>query len=254
MKLSPRAISLLVAINVATLGALVFLVLTGFAPPRARFEEITAERINIVSPAGKTVIAISNKEHIAAPVMGGKTYPVTISEGREHMAGTIFFNQDGDEMGGLVFNSFKQANGKVAGIGHLSFDRYSDNQVLALQYKENASGVQAGLTFYDRPANGKFKASLDLFDEARTASPGRLAEIKRTSTEMSSDGELGVERVFIGSKNQAAQFLLKDSKGRVRARLIVDANDEAKLEFLDDTGKVTARFPGSRSEGAGNRE
>ncbi|HSM16005.1 MAG TPA: hypothetical protein VK845_03270 [Gemmatimonadales bacterium] len=28
----------------------------------------------------------------------------------------------------------------------------------------------------------------------------------------------------------------QDSKGRVRARLVVDADDEAKLEFLNDAG------------------
>ena len=71
MTVSPRAFSVLVASNVASLGALAFLVLTSFAHSRGQFEEITAERINIVNPAGKTVIAISNKERIAGPVMGG---------------------------------------------------------------------------------------------------------------------------------------------------------------------------------------
>ncbi len=243
MNLSPRAVSLLVATNVVSLGMLMFLAVTGFALPQSKFGEITAERINIVNPAGKTVIAISNRERIAGPVMGGKAYPVATSEGREYMAGMVFFNQEGDEMGGLVFNSFRLPNGRIAGIGHLSFDRYADNQVLSLEYNENAAGVRSGLTFYDRPGAGKFKTSLDLVDEARTASPERLAEIRKSLAAMRSNGELGVERVFVGSTNQVAQFVLKDSKGRVRARLAVDANDEARLEFLDDAGKVTARFP-----------
>lgn len=249
MNVSPRTLSLLVATNVATLCALAFLVLTGFARPRtgtletAHFEQLTAERIDIVSPAGKTVIALSNKERIAGPVMGGKSYPVAVSEGREQMAGMIFFNQEGDEMGGLVFNSFKRPDGKSAGIGHLSFDRFNDNQVLALQYKENATTVQAGLTLYDRPANGTFKKSLDLIEEARTASPERQAEIQAEFGALSQEHALGVERVFLGSKDRTAQLLLKDSQGRVRARLVIDASDEARLEFLDEAGKVTAHFP-----------
>lgn len=249
MNVSARTLSLLVATNVATLCAFAFLVLTGFARPRgdaqetSHFQELSAERINIVSPAGKTVIAISNKERIAGPVMGGKSYPVAVSEGREQMAGMIFFNQDGDEMGGLVFNSFRRPDGKSAGIGHLSFDRFDDNQVLALQYKENASTVQAGLTLYDRPANGAFQISLDRIEEARTASPERLAEIQAEFDEMAQEHALGVERVFLGSKDRAAQLLLKDSQGRVRARLVIDVNDTAQLEFLDEGGKVTAHFP-----------
>ena len=147
-------------------------------------------------------------------------------------------------MGGLVFNSWRRPDGRIAGIGHLSFDRFQDNQVLALQYKENATTVQSGLTVYDRPGTGAFKASLDLIEEARTATPDRLAEIRRLLAERSGNGELGVERIFLGSRNRAAQLLLRDSKGRVKARLLIDDSEAARLEFLDDQGKVTARFPG----------
>ncbi|MEW5982312.1 MAG: hypothetical protein AB1806_08060 [Acidobacteriota bacterium] len=243
MRVSPGLLWLLIATNVATLCAVGFLVVTGFAFPRRAFEEISAERINIVSPSGKTVIAISNKERIAPPALGGKVYPVSVSEGREHMAGMIFFNQTGDEMGGLLFNSFRLPNGRIAGIGHLSFDRYGDNQVIALQYNENATSVQSGLRFFDRPADGTFKASLDLIEEAQAASPERAAEIRRTLADMSNKGALGVERVFVGSRNQVAQVLLRDSRGRVRARLLVDGTDEARLEFLNEFGDVAARFP-----------
>lgn len=245
MNVSPRLLTLLVTTNVATLGALACLVLTGFAPGQepAHFRELSAERINIVSPAGKTVIALCNQERIAGPVVGGKSYPVAASDGRELMAGMIFFNQAGDEMGGLVFNSFLRPDGKAAGIGHLSFDRFRDNQVLALQYKENASTVQAGLTLYDRPGDGSFPRSLELVEEARTASPERRAEIQAELGALSKDHALGVERVFLGSKDRAAELVLRDSQGRVRARLVIDARDEARLEFLDEAGQVTARFP-----------
>lgn len=241
MQCTPRLLSLLVVTNLALLGALGFLVVTGFA---AREEKVLRlERLDIVSPEGKTVIAISNRERIAGPVVGGKAYPVAASDGREQMAGMIFFNQDGDEMGGLVFNSFRRPDGKAAGIGHLSFDRFQDNQVLALQYKENAAGVQSGLTLYDRPANGRFQSSMDLIDEARAASTERRAEIQETLASWKENAELGVERVFLGSKDDGAQLLLRDSRGRVRARLIIDPGDEARLEFLDVEGEVVARFP-----------
>jgi len=51
---------------------LVALVATHVTARPTSFEELTAQRINIVSPAGQTVIAISNKERIAAPVMGSE--------------------------------------------------------------------------------------------------------------------------------------------------------------------------------------
>jgi hypothetical protein len=231
-----------VGLNLATLTALVVLLASGVWP-RSAFEEITAERINIVTPGGTTVLAISNRERIAPPVVDGKVYPVSVSEGREYMAGMIFFNQDGDEMGGLVFNSFRQANGRIAGVGHLSFDRFADNQVLALEYNENAAGVRSGLALYDRPGNGVFGKSLDLAAAAQTASPERAAAIRQAAEELARDGALGVERAFLGSRNQVAQLVLRDRRGRVRARLLVDETDEAKLEFLGPMGEVLARFP-----------
>src|ERR1700754_311492 len=148
----------LIASNVLLLGCVTFFLVSSFAKKDddRKTKEITVERINIVNADGTPVMVIANKQRIAAPVMGGKTYPVEVSGGRELMAGMIFFNETGDEMGGLVFNSFKMANGRTAGIGHLSFDRFNDNQVISLEYSENKSGVRSGLTFYDRPGDGTF--------------------------------------------------------------------------------------------------
>ena len=244
MMISSRTLGILVGTQTVTLVLLAALVLSGFRQATTRFGEISAERIDIVDEHGKTVLAIANKARIAGPVVAGKAYPVALSDGREHMAGMIFFNQDGDEMGGLVFNSFRLPNGKAAGIGHLSFDRFQDNQVVALQYKENATSVQAGLTVYDRPGTGVFATSFALLDEARSAPPARLAEIRRQLAELSAQGGLGAERAFLGSRDRSAQLLLKDAIGRVRARLVIDTDDAARLEFLDEAGKVTAKYPG----------
>jgi hypothetical protein len=48
-----------------------------------------------------------------------------------------------------------------------------------------------------------------------------------------------MERMFIGSKNEEAQILLKDKKSNVQAKLYVDNDGTAKLDFMDATGKVT---------------
>jgi hypothetical protein len=247
MKQSSSLMRLLIVSNLVLLCFTALVLFSSFDKPAGdeRFNEITAERINIVNEDGTPVIVISNKQRIAAPVMEGKKYSMSVSEGREYMAGMIFFNEAGDEMGGLVFNSFKMPNGRVAGMGHLSFDRFRDNQVIALEYNENKSGVRTGLSFYDRPADGSFKKNLDLLEEAnlKTTSPERLLEIKAVLKEMAEKKEQGVQRLFIGSRNEKAQLELKDKKGNVRGRFYIDDNGEAKLEFLDEKGEVSAVFP-----------
>jgi hypothetical protein len=235
----------LVISNVALITLVCILLLTTFTKTEKKFTEISVERINIKNADGTPVMVISNKQRIANPIVDGKKYPVSTSEGREYLAGIIFFNEYGDEMGGLVFNSFKMPNGKIAGIGHLSFDRFNDNQVMAMEYNENKNGVRSGLSFYDRPGDGSFRKSLDLIEEAnlKSTSPERLNEINSALKEMSEKNQLGAQRIFIGSKNETAQFELKDKRGNVRGRFFIDDAGEARLEFLDNKGTVTYAFP-----------
>lgn len=230
---------------------LAVVLLSGFNEKKQeKFTEITAERINITNADGTPVMVIANKQRIAGPVMGGKTYPVEVSEGREYMAGIIFFNETGDEMGGLVFNSFKQANGRVAGIGHLSFDRFNDNQVLSLEYNENRNGVRSGLTFYDRTGTGSFKKSLDLVEETQKkgTTPERLTEINNTFKQMSASQELGAERLFIGSRNKIPQVLLKDEKGKERIKIFIDSLNVSRIQFLDEKGMVLNEYTSERKK------
>ena len=52
------------------------------------------------------------------------------------------------------------------------------------------------------------------------------------------------DRVMVGrDREQAAVVRLSDAKGKPRIKLSVDANGLPKLEFLDETGKVTHTFP-----------
>jgi len=48
--------------------------------------------------------------------------------------------------------------------------------------------------------------------------------------------------LFIGSRNEVAQFQLKDKKGNIRAKLYVDESGEAKLEFIDAKGSIISSF------------
>lgn len=247
MKQNSFSIRLLVFSNIILLAFAGVVLLSSFGKndDSKKFKEITVERINVVNADGTPVMVIANKQRIANPVIGGKEYPVSVSEGREYMAGMVFFNEAGDEMGGLLFNSFKMPNGRIAGIGHLSFDRYNDNQVMALQYNENKSGVRSGLSIFDRPGDGTFKKYMDMVEESKlkTTSPDRQMQINTSLKEISEKNGLGTQRLFIGSANERAEIELKDKKGTVKGRFYVDDNGEAKLEFLNDKGEVTAAFP-----------
>src|SRR6185436_1955250 len=71
------------------------------ADQKNKVEELDVERINIVEKDGKVKLVIANKDRFPDPIIDGKTYPMR--QGGK-TAGMIFYNDKGDECGGLSFS------------------------------------------------------------------------------------------------------------------------------------------------------
>ena len=81
--------------------ALVFLTAAAFraqSPTRPKFDEIDVERINVVEKDGRVRLVIANSERQAVTVVDGQS----ILPNRKRDAGLIFFNDEGDENGGMT--------------------------------------------------------------------------------------------------------------------------------------------------------
>ena len=207
---------------------------------KEKFEEIDAERINIIGTNGKPVMVISNKRLIPGVSVNGKTYPKEFSDGREFYSGIIFFNEEGDEVGGLLYNGWHKPDSGYFAIEHLSFDQWKQNQVVALQYIDNGKTRRSGLRVWDRPTNVQMDEIFDRFkarNEAPKNSPA-YDSLTKAIQASAQRGDNGVERMFIGSLNEEAQIQLKDKKGNVRAKFYVDKDGKAKLDFMDERGNV----------------
>ncbi len=247
MKQHPFFVRFLIASNIALISFIAFVFLTGFDKndkPK-NFTEINVERINVLGTGGKPVLVISNRRLMPGPVINGKSYSRDVVDGREFMSGMIFFNELGDEVGGIQYAGIRKADGGYSAVGHLSFDQWHQNQVMALDYNDKSRNRYAGMRVWDRPANTSFDNMLDLIKEMKDAKGNqpRLDSLIKLWNEAKDRGENGVERLFIGSRNEVAQILLKDKNGNVRAKLYVDDNGDAKLEFLNQAGKVISVFP-----------
>ncbi|HZY36061.1 MAG TPA: hypothetical protein VFE53_05405 [Mucilaginibacter sp.] len=238
----------LIASNMAMIAFIVFILLNGFkrVDDHPHFTEVDAERINIIGENGKPVLVLSNKKHIPGPSMNGKSYSPDVIDGRKYFAGMVFFNEQGDEVGGLIYAGIKKDSVNYSSVAHLSFDQWKQNQVLALDYNDNGKSRFAGLRVWDRPANVQMDKQLDLLQlmVASKTDNHKVDSIRKLLVDAQNKGENGVERLFIGSRDQVAQIQLKDKNGVVKARLYVDnATNEAKLEFYNEKGEVTGTFP-----------
>jgi hypothetical protein len=231
----------------AVLSSLAFAVilLTAMKQPEktAKFDEIQVGRINVVEPDGKLRLAIFNNAQSPDPVMGGKS--LAPDRAGKRGAGLMFYNDNGDENGGLGYEG-KEVDGKPEASAQLAFDQYHEDQVVALSYSQHGDRRTAGLQVWSRPTTAlpdllaKINAVKDMKDgPEKTAAMQKLQQVEST-------GEFGASRVFLGrgSKNEAV-MTLADATGKPRIVMSVDANGAAKLDFLDANGKVTDSFPHS---------
>ena len=228
--------------NVVMFVALAVLLVTGFRPQQPAV--LTVERLNIVDSTGRLALVLSNGAQLPGITVAGKEY--VKPRGRAGSAGMIFYNQAGDEVGGLVYRGGPNGpRDTSAAFGHLSFDQWKQNQVVALQYLDNGTNRSAGLRVWDRPTGtpAEAEALAILGQQVGVTQPGPVRDSLRREyirRDVAASGQL---RAFLGSANGVAALELRDTNGKVRIRLSVDTAGTARLAFLDTLGRVSAVYP-----------
>lgn len=222
------------AVIATLLGALFVFAAFAQQSRKQKFEEIDVERINIVEKDGSLRMVISNKERQHPGVLDGKIIPRRGSRS----PGMLFFNEIGDECGGLYFDG-NQKDGQSLG---LSFDKFRQDQTIQVQYREGTDRKYfAGLVVWDRNDVPVWE-QMEKFREIDKVpnSPEKQAAMKA----FKETGAFGFERVSVGKgEDQAATIVLSDPKGRARIKISVDAAGTPRLDFLDEAGKVTYSLP-----------
>ena len=99
-------------------------------PTPQNLGEITAERINIVDADGALRLVISNKDRMHPGVIGGK-----VLQRPRPYAGLLFFNDQGDEAGGLTLRG-RELRGQRAVDAGLMFDQLGQDQTIGFDYTD----------------------------------------------------------------------------------------------------------------------
>ena len=231
-----RQLRLLHAYVVCSLLTFVVIAASSFtqreAPPR-NLGEITAERINIVDANGTLRLVISNKDRMHPGVIGGKTI-----QRERPFAGFIFFNDHGDEAGGITLGGREQDGQRRATAG-LMFDQLGQDQTIGFDYSEQNGQRAAAFKVWDRPdvplsdLVDKLNAANAIQDPTERAAA--VARVRAAAPKVA-------QRVFVGkSTDRTARVSLADAEGRPRLVLKVDPEGVASIEFLDASGKVVQR-------------
>jgi hypothetical protein len=210
-----------------------------------KFTEIDVERINIVEKDGALKMVISNSKRQHPGVFDGKSLE------RTRPPGILFFNEKGDECGGLAFEG-NQKTGKIDAGALLAFDRFRQDQTLAISYSEDNGLYDSALLVWDRPDTSLGEVIDKMRVIEKMPDGPEKAQAMKNVREMPGGWDSGARRVFLGrTREKAAALTLSDSHGRPRLQLSVDAQGAPKLEFLDEKGNLVQRLP---AEGGGGEK
>lgn len=226
-----------------TVGAVLALAAFRQSTQKRRFTEIDVERINVVEKDGKLRLTISNAARLPDPIIGGKSYPLRGGTGAGS-AGMIFFNDDGNENGGLVYGGRETPTGHRAN-GHLTFDQFDQDEALSFTYSDVGGRRRAGLSVADRadiPIQAFAESALVVM--RLPDGPEKTRRLQQLRDSPVGRAGQGATRAFVGrTPDASATLMLADPDGRPRVSLTVDSLGSASLQFLDDSGRVVRRYP-----------
>jgi len=179
------------------------------------FEEINVERINVVDAEGKRRFVITH---------GGR-HPDPRRRGPG--AAMLFFNDEGQECGGIAFSGSAR-NGSYDAGAVIALDQFRDDQCVFLIYEDDNGRRRHGLQVVERHA-------VTVGPDGSTIGREDFPANTRLFAGRADDGSVVVS--------------LNDRLGRPRLRLSVDAQGNPRIEMLDGEGHVTfALSPESKGD------
>jgi hypothetical protein len=179
----------------------------GESAKTATFEELRVGRITFQEPDGTPRLVIANRISFPGTYLLGRERP---RSDRRDLAGMVFLDDEGSEVGGLTWRGKLDAQGEAHSALALTFDRVRQDQTVRLSHAEAGEHADAGLEINDQPAHtdGSIADLLGQLDGL--SSQQRQAKLTRLRV----DGKLGRSRAFIGTTaDGGAAVVLADAKG-----------------------------------------
>lgn len=205
-----------------------------------RVSVLDAGKINIRERDGTLKAVLSNSAGFTA--MGGERAK---QSGGVPFSGLMFYNQEGDEEGGLVYSGKAIPGGQDADVT-LTMDQYRQDQNVYLHHEEHKDAqthrIEDGLTIIGRPDHAQIRE-----EYATYAAMDRLSENDREALKLKAlqEGKISTRRVFLGDRRGVksniayddAGLFIRNRWGRDAIKLYVDYDNKPHLEIYDSLGK-----------------
>ncbi|MEM8508448.1 MAG: hypothetical protein AAF717_11490 [Bacteroidota bacterium] len=195
--------------------------------------EITTERLNIVGKDGNKYVVLSNPERQALATINGK--PINPQQTERNVAGLLFFNEEGDEIGGLVYGIDSTDSYQL-----LTFDQRKNDQIMALrkdEYLEDGEWKkQYGLLLQERSEKPSDRIIAEL-NAIRSIEDAETRE-KELDKFYSMRENLAPQRLFIGrTYSERVGLFLMDKDNQPRLQIYLDEEGEPHIERITKNGE-----------------
>lgn len=234
-----RQIRILQVAVLALLAITTALCINLFHPllPKQTFKVIDAGRVNIREKDGILKAALSNS--------AGFNEAYRAEHGGVAFSGLMFYNEEGQETGGLVYRGKAIPGGQDADVT-LTFDQYRQDQNVYLHHEEfkDAQGLRVddGLTINARPDWTKVKDEYSIYGQLEKLPPEKRDELQLKSAQA---GEISLRRLFFGVQRGIKDnkpyddtgVFIKNKWGRNAIKLYVDNDNRPHFEVFDSLGK-----------------
>ncbi len=241
-----RLLQLLVGILIATVAGLGWRTWTLEAAVHAKI--LNVERVNIREHDGTIKAVLANSAAFSSEGDRAK-------QGGVPFSGLMFYNQEGEEGGGLIYDGKATAHGQDAEAG-LTFDQYRQDQNIYLHHEEHKNGAELtiddGLSISSRPDQSGVKAEYAAYGDLEKLPADERKEAKLRLLQA---GKISASRVFVGNRRGVksavpyddAGIFIKNRWGRDALKLFVDYDNKPHLEVFDSLGdKVIYDLPVTR--------
>lgn len=231
-----RQINFLTGYAIISSIILAFFTLSSFneKDDNLKLDELTLKRINLIGEDGSLRMVISNETRQHPGRMEGKDFP-----DRERPAGIIFFNNLGDECGGIIANVSSEKNRTNSGMS-FTMDNFHDDQVFQIlndeTYENGSAKIQRGLTIKEFPVGTSIISRNAKFEELE-----KIKDSKERNEKMNElwSKEGSKNRLFVGrNKNNDSGLFLYDTNGNPKMKIYVDKDGNPKFEVINEKGEI----------------
>jgi hypothetical protein len=174
-----------------------------------------------VEADGTVKLSLFNKKHLPPAVMDGSK--LTRQGGGE--AGLMFYNEEGEECGGLIYGGARGNNG-----ASLTFDKYKQDQVVQLVHEQD-KGLK-GMIVSDRP-NHSLAETLDKTQDIRKKIGDSVAQ-RKALEQLAADGFFGRQRLLVGQTGKTTGLFIYDTNGHKRLEMMVNEKNEPVIVFHNE--------------------